>query len=95
MFARRPVKPESNQRAGAESTYRAVAQRSLHQGMLMWQMPVLSRTAQAFLLTIALGEGSSGLACDFMALAVGQRLRSEDLTATACERRGSSTPQSR
>jgi hypothetical protein len=43
-------------------TYQAVAQRRLQHDMLMWQVPALGLTAQAFLLTIALGGGSGRVA---------------------------------
>lgn len=60
MFARRgPDKNESSGTLGPELVYQAVAQRRLQHDMLMWQVPALGLTAQAFLLTIALGGGSS------------------------------------
>jgi hypothetical protein len=40
--------------------YNVVASRRQAMDSLLWQTPVLSLTAQAFLLTIALGEGSRG-----------------------------------
>jgi hypothetical protein len=50
-----------------EVVYDAVAARRLQWDALLWQVPVLSLTAQAFLFTIALGSGSSrfarGVAC--------------------------------
>jgi hypothetical protein len=42
-----------------EVTYQVVAARRAQQDGLMWQVPVLSLTAQAFLFTISLGAGSS------------------------------------
>lgn len=48
--------------APEEQVYQIVAARRLHWDQLVWQVPVLSLTAQAFLFTIALGSGSSRLA---------------------------------
>jgi hypothetical protein len=45
-----------------EAAYQVVAARRAQQDALMWQVPVLSLTAQAFLFTIALGSGSTSLA---------------------------------
>lgn len=45
-----------------EVTYQVVAARRAQQDGLMWQVPILSLTAQAFLLTIALGQGTSRFA---------------------------------
>lgn len=42
--------------------YAVVAARRLHWDQLVWQVPVLSLTAQAFLFTIALGADSSRVA---------------------------------
>ncbi|GHH64216.1 hypothetical protein GCM10017772_00230 [Promicromonospora soli] len=42
--------------------YATVTARRLQQDSLVWQVPVLSLTAQAFLYTIALGPESSGFA---------------------------------
>lgn len=42
--------------------YNAVAQRRLQYDALMWQVPALSLTAQAFLFTIALDGGAGRLA---------------------------------
>jgi hypothetical protein len=42
-----------------ETVYQVVAARRLQWDQLVWQVPVLSLTAQAFLFTIALGSGSS------------------------------------
>lgn len=54
MFARRgPGKNESSGTLGPELVFQAVAQRRLQHDMLMWQVPALGLTAQAFLLTIA------------------------------------------
>jgi hypothetical protein len=39
--------------------YEAVAARRLQWDALLWQVPALSMTAQAFLMTIALGPGTS------------------------------------
>jgi hypothetical protein len=39
--------------------YQVVASRRIQWDQLLWQVPVLSLTAQAFLFTIALGGGSS------------------------------------
>ena len=47
------------------SLYQAIASRRLGQDSMMWQVPALSLTAQAFLFTIALG--SSALASRFIA----------------------------
>lgn len=49
-------------RGGDEAVYQAVAARRLQWDALLWQVPVLSLTAQAFLFTIALGGGSSRFA---------------------------------
>jgi hypothetical protein len=46
----------------ATEPYSVVAARRLQWDNLLWQVPVLSLTAQAFLFTIALGGGSSRLA---------------------------------
>jgi hypothetical protein len=45
----------------ALASYAAVAQRRVHYDALMWQVPALGLTAQAFLLTIALGHDSGRL----------------------------------
>jgi disulfide bond formation protein DsbB len=63
MFARRgPAKEETSGAVGPELVYQAVAQRRLQHDILMWPVPALGLTAQAFLLTIALGSGSSRVA---------------------------------
>lgn len=53
-----------------ETLYEIVAARRLGYDSMMWQTPVLSLTAQAFLLTIALGEGGKWARCmsGFLAL---------------------------
>jgi hypothetical protein len=43
-----------------ESVYQALVARQLQWDNLVWQVPVLSFTAQAFLFTIALGPDTSG-----------------------------------
>jgi hypothetical protein len=48
--------------AQAEVVYQAVVTRRLQWDNLLWQVPILSLTAQAFLFTIALGAGSSPVA---------------------------------
>lgn len=48
--------------------YHAVSARRLQWDNLVWQVPLLSLTAQAFLFTIALGEGSSRVARAIAAL---------------------------
>lgn len=45
-----------------DSLYQLVATRRLHWDNLIWQVPVLSLTAQAFLFTIALGADTSRFA---------------------------------
>lgn len=45
-----------------EAVYQAVAARRLQWDNLLWQVPVLSLTAQAFLFSISLGSGTSRLA---------------------------------
>lgn len=42
------------------SGYAALAERRLQWDSLLWQVPVLSLTAQAFLFTIALSPGGTG-----------------------------------
>jgi hypothetical protein len=39
--------------------YEVVSQRRIHHDNLVWQVPVLSMTAQSFLFTIALGAGNT------------------------------------
>lgn len=61
----------NEQEAAKIAMYEAIANRRLSLDSMMWQVPVLSLTAQAFLLTIALGSETSqfarsvsaGLAC--------------------------------
>lgn len=63
MFVRRrQANRDSRAAAGLGLIYQAVAQRRLQHDLLMWQVPALGLTAQAFLLTIVLGPGSSRLA---------------------------------
>jgi hypothetical protein len=50
--------PEPSSRL-TPAIYEALVQRSLARDTMMWQAPVLSLTAQAFLFTIALGAGTS------------------------------------
>lgn len=45
--------------ASEEQVYEVVAARRLQWDQLVWQVPVLSLTAQAFLFTIALGGGNT------------------------------------
>lgn len=45
-----------------EKLYAIVANRRCNYDSMLWQTPVISLTAQAFLLTIALGSNSSALA---------------------------------
>jgi len=59
---RRRGKAEPAQEGDPALVYQAMAQRRLQHDMLMWQVPALGLTAQAFLPTIALGSGSSSLA---------------------------------
>lgn len=47
---------------GDEVVYQAVVARRLQWDNLVWQVPLLSLTAQAFLFTIALGAGTSTVA---------------------------------
>lgn len=47
---------------GDEIVYEAVVARRLQWDNLVWQVPILSLTAQAFLFTIALGSGSTTVA---------------------------------
>jgi len=63
VYARRRRKNvEPDPEVSPALIYQAVAQRRLQHDMLMWQVPALGLTAQAFLLTIALGSGSGRLA---------------------------------
>ncbi len=63
MFVRkRQVNREPRPAASLDLIYQAVAQRRLQHDLLMWQVPALGLTAQAFLLTIVLGPGSGRLA---------------------------------
>lgn len=56
----KPTTPDSKPSSGVDHTlYQIVAARRLGYDTMMWQAPVLSLTAQAFLLTIALGEGGA------------------------------------
>ncbi|HEX2902288.1 MAG TPA: hypothetical protein VHO01_02425 [Jatrophihabitans sp.] len=41
-----------------DARYQAVVARRMQWDMLVWQVPVLAMTAQAFLFTIALGDGN-------------------------------------
>jgi hypothetical protein len=50
------------------TVYAAVASRRLQQDSLVWEVPIVSFTAQAFLFTIALGPDSSQLARTVSAL---------------------------
>jgi hypothetical protein len=52
----------SHEHALRLSLYETIASRRATYDTMLWQAPVLSLTAQAFLFTIALGEGSSRLA---------------------------------
>lgn len=56
---RRPHFPEQPQNADSAIVYNVVAQQMQQHDLLMWQVPVLSLTAQAFLLTIVLGGSSA------------------------------------
>lgn len=52
-----PTFPEKKD--DADMLYQVVAERRVNYDSMAWQTPVLSLTAQAFLLTIALGGGTS------------------------------------
>jgi hypothetical protein len=54
--------PRSADQAARIAMYQAVANRRLAFDTMMWQVPALCLTAQAFLLTVSLAEGSSRLA---------------------------------
>lgn len=45
-----------------QALYEVVAQRRLHWDELVWQVPILGLTAQAFLFTVALSAGNSQFA---------------------------------
>jgi hypothetical protein len=51
--------PEPSGSRLTPAIYEALVQRRLARDTMMWQAPVLSLTAQAFLFTIALGAGTS------------------------------------
>ena len=74
---------QSDDRADMEvrlSIHQTLASRRASYDTMMWQAPMLSLTAQAFLFTIALGPGSSRVARVLASLlsfisAVGERTR--------------------
>jgi hypothetical protein len=59
---RRQKKAEPGPEVNSGLVYQAVAQRRLQRDLLMWQVPALGLTAQAFLLTTA-GALAYGSAC--------------------------------
>ncbi|MGW1678561.1 hypothetical protein [Saccharopolyspora sp. NPDC002376] len=61
MAQRRVPDGEQDKKQWSLATYQAVAQRRAQYDTLMWQVPALGLTAQAFLLTITLGHESGRL----------------------------------
>ena len=57
-----PSTPEGIPEKDIPELYQAVVSRRISYDTMLWQTPVLSLTAQAFLLTIAFGAGSESLA---------------------------------
>lgn len=56
---REPVSDNDSLRRVDPTLYNVVVQRWLHYDALLWQVPVLSLTGEAFLFTIALSAGNS------------------------------------
>lgn len=54
-----PNKVTNNEEEKILVQYQIISNRRISQDELMWQVPALSFTAQAFLFTIALGSGIS------------------------------------
>ena len=54
--------PDSEPSQTVLAVYSALATRRISWDTMLWQVPVLSMTGQAFLLTIALGQGSTHVA---------------------------------